>query len=127
MAERCTERNRDGAACAARPLPDTTRCPWHTPDLAEQRRRWSASGGRAKSNTARAKRLLPEAMEADELGAWLAAVFRKLIAGDVEPGVATASASLAKAMIEVARAAHVEDRIVEIERQLGLTPDRRSS
>jgi len=59
-------------------------------------------------------------MDADELSGWLAVVFRRLIAGDVEPGVATATASLAKAMIEVARAAHVEDRIAGIEHQLGI-------
>ena len=121
MVDRCTGQNRDGAACAARPLAGTSKCPWHTEGLAEQRRVWSASGGRAKSNTARAKRALPgAAMDADELSGWLAVVFRRLIAGDVEPGVATATASLAKAMIEVARAAHVEDRIAGIEHQLGI-------
>jgi len=59
-------------------------------------------------------------MEADELAGMLSAVFRRLVAGDVEPGVATAAGSLARSMIEVARVARVEDRIVEIERQLGI-------
>lgn len=120
MVERCTGQNRDGAACAARPLAGTSKCPWHTEGLAEQRRVWSASGGRAKSNTARAKRLLPEAMAADELAGLLSAVFRRLVDGEVEPNVATAAGSLARSMIEVARAAHVEDRLIEIERQVGI-------
>ena len=120
MAERCTERNRDGAPCAARPLPNSTRCPWHTDGLAEKRKSWSAAGGRAKSNEARAKRLLPEAMDAAELAGLLSGVFRRLVDGEIEPNLATAAGSLARSMIEIARAAHVEDRLVEIERQLGI-------
>jgi len=59
-------------------------------------------------------------METGELAGLLSAVFRRLVDGEIEPGVATAAGSLARSMIEVARAAHVEDRIVEIERRLGV-------
>jgi len=59
-------------------------------------------------------------MEAAELAGMLSTVFRRLVDGEVEPNVATAAGSLARSMIEVSRAALVEDRIVEIERQLGI-------
>lgn len=117
---RCQATNQQAKPCGAEHYRDGW-CRWHHPDLEGERRAWSAKGGSARSNKARAKRQLPDgAMEIGELGAWLGVVFRRLIAGDVEPGVATAAASLSRAMVEVARAGHVEDRIIEIERQLGI-------
>jgi len=59
-------------------------------------------------------------MDAAELAGLLSGVFRRLVDGEIEPNLATAAGSLARSMIEIARAAHVEDRLVEIERQLGI-------
>jgi len=67
-------------------------------------------------------------MSTDELSAWLTIQFRKLITGQIEPGVATASATVAKAIVEIGKAALVEERLAEVERVLDLdSPNRRST
>jgi len=54
-------------------------------------------------------------MSNDEIAAWLTIQFRKLITGQIEPGIATASATVAKAIAEIQRGAQIEERIAQIE------------
>jgi len=63
-------------------------------------------------------------MSTEEVAAWLTLQFRRLVAGELEPGVATASATVAKAVVELGRAALVEERLGEVERALGLAAGR---
>ena len=58
-------------------------------------------------------------MSTDEIAAWLTIQYRRLIAGQLTPGVATASATVAKAIAEIQRGAQIEERITELEALLG--------
>jgi hypothetical protein len=60
-------------------------------------------------------------MSDTELHAWLGVVFKRLITGKIEPAIATAAASVAKAMITVEQAAQLEARVAELERDAGIT------
>jgi len=120
MVDRCPSLTRDGKACAATPRPGSAYCPWHDPSLSKRRSEWSARGGSHRSNKARAAKTLPtELMSTDELASWLTVVFRRLITGQIEPGVATASATVAKAIADIQRGAQIEERLAELEALLG--------
>ena len=116
MVARCAGTNRDGTPCSASPRPSSTWCVWHDPATKGKRSEWSKRGGQARSNKARAAKALPtELMSNDEIAAWLTIQFRKLITGQIEPGIATASATVAKAIAEIQRGAQIEERIAQIE------------
>ena len=107
-AARCQAIAKSGKPCSASPLPDSPWCLFHAPEAAEARRAAGQKGGRAPSNAARARRQLPEAMDAAELAGWLATLFKGVMAGKVEPKVGTAAAAIAKVMLEVKGAAAIE-------------------
>ena len=120
MVARCPSVTREGKPCSATPRPSSAYCAWHDPDLSKRRSEWSAKGGSARSNRQRATRALPtELMSTDEIAAWLTIQYRKLITGQIEPGVATASATVAKAIADIQRGAQLEERIAELEAILG--------
>jgi hypothetical protein len=121
MADRCQSLAANGKPCAAKVV-DGTRCAWHStaPEWIEKRRQWSARGGTNRSNAARAKKQLPaEPMTTAELHAWMGLIFKRVIAGKTEPSVGTAAATIAKAMVELAKSSDLEGRMAEIERRLG--------
>jgi len=127
--ERCRATTRLGAPCAAQVV-DGGYCAWHTqaPAWAEKRRRWSAAGGKARSNQARAaKHLGDEAMGAEELGASLAVVFRRVVAGSLEPKVGTAAATIAKVLLDLRAAGELEERLGRLEAAAALSGPRRIS
>lgn len=112
--DRCSARNVDGSPCQAQAWRNG-RCRWHAPELAEERRAWSAKGGRARSNTSRAR----TAMRGDltDLSTVRASLLRALQAvetGRMEPGVAAAMASLGRTLVTLAQAAAA----VQFEEQL---------
>ena len=120
MVARCPSVTREGKPCSATPRPGSAWCVWHDPATKSQRVEWAKRGGKARSNKSRAAKALPTAlMSNDELSAWLTIQFRKLITGQIEPGVATASATVAKAIAEIQRGAQIEERIAELEALLG--------
>ena len=129
MVARCPSVTREGKPCSATPRPGSAYCAWHDPDLSKRRSEWSAKGGSARSNKQRAAKALPtELMSTDEIAAWLTIQYRKLIAGQLEAGIATASATVAKAIIEISKAALVEERLAEVEQVLGIdSSNRRTS
>ena len=114
----CHGITRAGERCRARPLAGSTYCVNHSPDITDaQRRAWAAQGGVNSSTKARARKQLPgEAMESDELTAWLAVVFRRLVKGDLEPQIATATANLARTMIAVRESVEIETRLDALEK-----------
>ena len=115
MPTRCQATNQQGKPCGADHYRDGY-CRWHHPALEAERKVWSAKGGSARSNKQRAAKALPtELMSTDELSAWLTIQFRKLITGQLTPGVATASATVAKTIAEIQRAAQLEERMAQIE------------
>jgi len=128
MVGKCASLTRDGKPCSASPRPGSAYCPWHDPSLSKRRAEWSAKGGSGRSNKARAAKTLPTAlMTSDELAAWLTVCLKQVIAGRMAPPVGTAAASIARTITEIGKAAEIEQRIAGLERELGLTPNRRTS
>src|SRR5687767_304070 len=101
MVGKCQATTRDGAPCSAQARPGSAFCPWHDPALAQRRSEWSARGGVGRSNKARARKLAGEPLTAGELHALLCDVLRRVVAGDLDKGIGTAAASLARATAEV--------------------------
>jgi hypothetical protein len=117
-AEQCQANARSGQPCGAKPRPGRPFCLWHDPEAEELRRDISRKGGYASSNRARARKALPaEPLTNVELHAWLGVVFRGVIGGKIEPGVATASATVARTMAELSRVVDLEQRLVSLEQE----------
>jgi hypothetical protein len=115
--ERCAGMNRDGRPCAGRPLPGERYCLFHSPARAEARREWSRQGGAGKSHAARARKALPADFTVDDLRGTLAIVLARTVRGDMAPGVATATATVARAWLLANEQADVIQRIEALEEQ----------
>ena len=122
----CSATRRDGTPCTNRIIvdPDTQRCFAHSERRADQRREAHAKGGRSKSSTARAQRLVPGTLR--PVLALLLKTLNETHGGDLDPKVAGALAAVAGAIVKVYQAGVVEDRLAELEGQIAtLTRDRR--
>ena len=120
MATKCGSTNQAGQPCGAVPYRDGW-CRWHHPDLAEQRRAWSAKGGASRSNRARAAKALPaQAMSLEEVRGALSVALKGVLGGRLEPGVANAVAALGRALVTVTEASDLEKRIGELEAAAGI-------
>lgn len=116
MDTKCRALNQDGSPCQAAHWRDNF-CRWHSPELAEQRRAWSAAGGKARSNKARAAKAIPAGLKSmAEVQAMLTITLGGVLSGRIEPGVGTAAANIARAIRDLAGAADLESRIAELER-----------
>ena len=118
MDTKCSAANKDGSPCNARPWREGL-CRWHHPDSQATIAAGRRKGGQAKSNKARARKAIPDGLSNDELGRWLSLAFRKVLTGGMEPGVATAAATVAKAILTVNEAGvleRFEERLSQLER-----------
>jgi len=116
MDAKCSATNKNGSPCSAGPVREDGYCYWHSPDLADQRRTDRQRGGAARSNVARAKRQLPDAvLTPAELQGFIGLALRGVLAGRIEPGVANAVATLARAAVAVREATEVEERLTALE------------
>jgi len=123
---RCPAINRDGSPCGGTVLPGAAWCVFHDPARAEQRREGARRGGQAKSNAARARKALPAgALTAEEIRAHLGIVFIDVIEGKTEPNVGTAAATIARALLDVAKVAEVEHQVSQLRRDLAAFAERR--
>ena len=120
MAAKCNAIARSGERCGSPALPDSSYCFVHSPDHAEARRAASVKGGRNRSAQARARAAIPPAMDAVELGGWLALVFRRVVAGQMEPKIGTAAAAIARTMMGVRELVEIEARLVALEEAASL-------
>jgi hypothetical protein len=100
------------------PLKSGEYCAWHDPNLAERRKEWSIAGGKNKSNTARAKKRLA-VLDLSDIDGALCRALLDVLSGDLEPGLATAAASVARTIHQVRTATEHEQRIAELESALG--------
>jgi hypothetical protein len=89
----------------------------HAPDAAELRREAGRKGGRNRSAKARAKKLIPEAMGAEDLAGLLSLLFTQVMTGRVEPKVGTAAAAVARTLLE-AQAAAAQPGIEDLQEQI---------
>jgi len=127
MVARCKAVNTAGNPCSGQPLLADGYCYWHSALTVEERAAARRRGGLNRSNKARAKKQLPaEPMTDAEVHAWLGIVFRSVIGGKMEPGVATAAASVAKAMVSVRQAGELERRLAELETHAAAAIGRRA-
>ena len=123
----CNGITKGGKKCRARVIPGTNWCVFHSADDA-QRKAWAAQGGANSSAKARARKQLPgELMGADEIGAWLAICFKRVIAEKMDPSVANAVSTMSRAMLAVREASDIEDRLNALEQAMEgqATPTRR--
>ncbi len=121
-AGRCVGTNKDGGACAARPLPGEQLCAWHHPKFSADRPRWQREAGRAKGHRAKARKQLETAgMSMSEVSGLLSVALRRVSAGQMEPTIGTALATIARAIVATQQAGAIEERIVALEEAAGLT------
>lgn len=128
MATQCQGTNRNGEPCSAHVYDGAGWCRWHDPDRAADRAAWSRKGGAARSNKARARKQLADAvMSMSDMDAFLCASMVKVAAGRMEPGVGSAVATLARTVVAIRTAGELERRLEELERQAGIGSIRRFS
>ncbi len=125
-AERCQATAASGKLCSATPRPGRPWCLWHDPEAAEQRRELSRKGGVARSNRARARATLGAPLAPAEVQAILGRVLKDVVGGKIEPGVATAAAGVARALIAVREATEVEERLAALEAAAGIEERKRA-
>ncbi len=119
MDRRCRGANAAGQRCDAKPVRPSGWCYWHDPALETERTEGRRQGGKSRSNQARARKQLPtNTMTMQEIQGLLGLTFKGVIAGRIEPGVGTAAASIAKAMVAVAGVAEIEGQIAELRRMI---------
>lgn len=127
MTAQCLSTKADGSPCLAQPIRADGYCWWHSPALEQLRQEKRAQGGSNRSNKARAKKALPaEPMTAEEIRSYLGVVFKGVISGKIEPGVGTASATIARALLDVAKVAEVEDQVAQLRADMAAFAGRRS-
>jgi hypothetical protein len=119
----CAGIRRDGQRCTSRVLCDGTHCYVHSPSRDAERAEARRRGGRNRANTARLRALVPPRLLPvyDRLETALTEVHE----GTLDPRVATALASLARAMVMVLTAGELESRVRALEE--GAAQDDRQS
>lgn len=115
MDTRCIHPTKAGKPCSAAHYRDGY-CRWHHPDLEAKRQAERIAGGKAKANSARArKKVLAGGMELAEIDAALCTALLNVLSGDLEPGIATAAASVARTVSAIRAASDLETRIAALE------------
>ncbi len=116
MDRQCKGANAAGQPCDAKPVRPSGWCYWHDPALEAERIEGRRKGGAARSNRARAKKRLPaESLTLQEVQGLLSVALKGVLAGRIEPGIANASANVARAIAAVAQAGEIEERITALE------------
>ena len=126
MASHCQGKNRDGAPCSAHAYEGETWCRWHDPARATERAAWSRKGGAARSNKARARRQLADAvLTINDLDGLLCRALVQVAAGRLEPGVGSSMAGIAKTIVAIRQASDFEKRLQELEQTVDVGNIRR--
>lgn len=118
MVMKCQAPNQDQSPCGAAHYRDGW-CRWHHPDLAGERRAWSAKGGKGRSNEARAAKEFAKA-RADMTGIKekLIEIFYKLERGKFDPNLATTMVDVAKGIAAISKGAELDARLADLEQRL---------
>lgn len=104
-------------------MPGKSHCFAHDQDLAGQRKQWAKEAGRAKSNATRMKKRLGTGaarLTLREVDALLCLALKGVLAGEIEPGIATAAATVAKAISTIRTACDLDERLAVLEQRAGL-------
>ena len=121
MVSRCIATNANGQPCSAQPVRPSGYCVWHEPGLEAERQAARRRGGESRSNRVRAgRRYAAAVLSLRQVQGMLSVVLEDVIAGDVEPGIATAAAGVARAIASVAQVGDIEERLAELEQRAGV-------
>jgi len=120
MAVPCSAIAKSGQQCSRPALAGKRHCLMHDPASVELRRDAGRKGGYARSNAARARKAIPEAMTAEEMAGWLSLVFTRVLTGQTSPKIGAACAQLARTMLVVQETALLEERLAELEERAGI-------
>ena len=114
--KRCKSRTRNGESCRGFAMEDG-HCFSHSPALEKKRLEARAKGGKNSARAAWLRGLVPPRLVGvyDRLETALVEVH----AGDLESKQATAMAALARAMVAVLTSGELEERVRDIEAQIG--------
>jgi hypothetical protein len=116
MEQMCIATTKEGRPCSAGPVRPSGYCYWHDPALLDQRLTDRQRGGAARSNVARARKQIADAvLTPADLQGLLGDTLRAVIAGTLEPGVGNAAANIARAIVIVTEAGTLEARLVALE------------
>lgn len=119
MAVKCSAITNGGSRCSRPALVGKPHCLMHDPDSAELRREASRKGGRARSNQARAAKVIPTAMSVADLAGYLSQLFTSTVIGETEPKVASAAAGIARVLLEAQTAAS-QPAIEDLQEQIAV-------
>ena len=120
MSERCKATNAEGKPCSAAVYKDGY-CRWHSPDpeLQEAVKVSRAKGGQNRANVARArKRFKGNIQDFAHLQGVLLTAIDDVRAGKLEPGHATAMATLAKAIMSLSPVANFDSQLAEMQSEI---------
>jgi hypothetical protein len=123
--EHCSATTAKGQPCQAFALPGETLCFSHHPDKAGEVKEAQRRGGANRSNARRAAKTLAmtgRQIRADELPEIVKACILRVIAGTMEPGQASAVASLARTSLQLSHDLELEQRITQLEEAAGIMP-----
>lgn len=131
MSATCRGTNKDGKPCSATPRPASPFCAWHDPAFASKRAEWSRKGGKNSSHQNRAKKALTGGFrDVETAQAVMLQVLAKLYKGQFDPTLATAMATVARAIDALAKtnaAASLEEQLAEMRSQIAVLSERRSA
>ena len=125
MTVTCSAIAKSGSRCQRPALAGKQHCLMHDPESAEVRREAGRKGGHARSNAARAAKVLQPALTTDDLLVTLSDVIRKAEKREIEPGVVNCISGAARTMNEIRKTTEIERRLEELEQRAGLKNDRR--
>ena len=120
MAVTCQAIAKSGQRCSRPALAGKQHCLMHDPASVELRRDAGRKGGYARSNAARARKEMPEAMTTDEMAGWLSLAFKRVMAGQMPPKIGVACAQIARTLLTVQETAILEARLAELEQRAGI-------
>lgn len=118
VSNQCPGMTKDGVPCSAQVLPGRTFCHWHDPERQDAAQASRRRGGLAKATKVRARKLLQQSAGMSDVQAQLLLALEDVRNGELDPSVATAMATLARAIMAVAGAAQFEDQLTDMRREI---------
>ena len=128
--DRCKGQNKDGTPCTAYKTTGRAFCPWHDPERAEEREGWRRKGGVSSSKRSRARKSIGDLRNLVVVQSTLLQTLEDLKNGTVEPAIATAMATVARALVAVAgvnSAVAFEEQLESMARQITELQERRGA
>ncbi|HEV2121874.1 MAG TPA: hypothetical protein VGW38_03745 [Chloroflexota bacterium] len=113
--------------CKNDATPGSLYCAWHDPQRVQERKQWSAKGGRASSTQKRLSRLIRDAeeLQAEDVMRLLSGAMLLLMEGKLDPSHLSALASAARTLDQIRTSSDLQKRLEAIEAALDRADRRR--